>query len=411
MATFAEVEDAVAALETAVAGLDAACVPPADAARLVAAFVKGERVCGAGKALCATRVADSKIWRDEGQRSPGAWLAKQAGTTITDADATIETARRMEDLAGLDEAYRCGRVSDVQAKEIASAAAGSPDAEAELLELAATDTLVGLRDACRRVKATGAADELARHRAMRARRCFRTWTDAEGMGRGELRMLPEQLAWLRGRLEPFEATIFKAARAEGRRESYDAYRLDALLTMAEAASCDGNDAPAGVAGASTTRRGPATKAIVLVDHAALVRGHAEPGERCEIAGVGPVPVAVVKEMLGDAFLAAVVTDGVDVYNVAHLGRPVTAHQRTALQVRDPECVVPGCHVRDGLEIHHTRDWCTTKKTRLEHLARPCHFHHDLITYEGYRLEGKPGDWHLMTPGGREITGGPDRAPP
>jgi hypothetical protein len=39
-------------------------------------------------------------------------------------------------------------------------------------------------------------------------------------------------------------------------------------------------------------------------------------------------------MMADAFLAAVVTDGVDVRSVVHLGRNDTAHQRTALEVRD-----------------------------------------------------------------------------
>jgi hypothetical protein len=64
--------------------------------------------------------------------------------------------------------------------------------------------------------------------------------------------------------------------------------------------------------------------------------------------VGRVPVPVVRSRLDDAFLSAVVTHGVDVSTVAHLGRHPTAHQRTALQVRDPECVVEGCHVRVGL---------------------------------------------------------------
>ena len=37
-------------------------------------------------------------------------------------------------------------------------------------------------------------------------------------------------------------------------------------------------------------------ASALIDHTALIRGHTEPGEKCEIAGVGPVPVATVKAM-------------------------------------------------------------------------------------------------------------------
>ena len=330
MATLAQVEAAVATLQSVVEQFDAACLRPADASRFVTAFVAGERICSAGKSLAAKRVAESNVWKRAGERSAGSWLAKQAGTTISDADAALETARRMEDLAGLDKAFRTGRVSETQAKEIASAAANSPDAEGQLLELAQGDTLAGLRDACRQVKARS-DNELARHRAIHRRRCFRTWTDADGVGRGDLRLLPEDLAQLRAELDAFESDVFKQARAEGRREPFDAYRADALLAMAKAA---GAARRGEFATGKNGSKSPPAKLIVHIAHSALIRGWPEAGECCEIAGVGPVPVATVRAMLADAFLAAVVTDGVDVYNVAHLGRAVTAAQRTALQVRD-----------------------------------------------------------------------------
>ena len=87
-----------------------------------------------------------------------------------------------------------------------------------------------------------------------------------------------------------------------------------------------------------------------------------------MAGGGPVPVRVVRSLLDDAFVTAVVSDGVDVSTVAHLGRRPTAHQRSALEVRDPECVVGGCHVRVGLEIDHVEPWSATRVTKLD--ARP-----------------------------------------
>src|SRR6202035_3550032 len=134
-----------------------------------------------------------------------------------------------------------------------------------------------------------------------------------------------------------------------------------------------------------------------VDHGALVRGWAEPGETCEVAGVGPIPVATAQAMMADAFLGAVVTDGVDVYTVAHLGRSVTAHQRTALEVRDRECVVEGCHVTRHLEIDHVDGWAATGITKLDRLARLCHFHHAQKTYDVYQLQGSPGHWQWIPP--------------
>ena len=49
--------------------------------------------------------------------------------------------------------------------------------------------------------------------------------------------------------------------------------------------------------------------IVRVDAAALMRGHPVDGEVVEIAGVGPVPVSAVRELLPEALVAVVVTKG------------------------------------------------------------------------------------------------------
>ena len=118
----------------------------------------------------------------------------------------------------------------------------------------------------------------------------------------------------------------------------------------------GAGVPTGV-GQSTTRPGPATgrrpaprpptaTVHVRVDHAALVRGHVEPGELCEIPGVGPIPVEVARRLAVDSVLNVLVTDGVDVTTVAHSGRTIPAALRRALVERDPECVVPGCDTRE-----------------------------------------------------------------
>ena len=152
-------------------------------------------------------------------------------------------------------------------------------------------------------------------------------------------------------------------------------------------------------GDSASRSGPAATASIIIDHAAMVRGYPLAGETCEIAGVGPVPVAVAKSMMTNATLAAVITNGVDVYTVAHLGRTVTAHQRTALEVRDRHCVVPGCAVTRHLEIDHVDGWANTHTTKLDTLARLCHFHHHQKTYDGYQLQGHPGHWQWTPPNG------------
>ena len=88
---------------------------------------------------------------------------------------------------------------------------------------------------------------------------------------------------------------------------------------------------------------------------------------------------------------------------------MTAHQRTALEVRDRHCVVPGCHQTGHLEIDHVDGWAQTGITKLDRLARLCHFHHAQKTYDGYRLEGTPGHWTWTPPDDTQVE--PQARPP
>jgi hypothetical protein len=102
--------------------------------------------------------------------------------------------------------------------------------------------------------------------------------------------------------------------------------------------------------------------------------------------------------LPDAFVKLLVTDGVDVSTVCHVGRTVSAHLQSALEERDPHCVVPGCDVALGLENHHgDTPLANCGTSTLAGLARVCAWHHDVIAYEGYELVGGPGRWEMPAP--------------
>jgi len=135
---------------------------------------------------------------------------------------------------------------------------------------------------------------------------------------------------------------------------------------------------------------------VRVDHEALVRGHLEPGEVCEIPGIGPIPVEVARRLAADSILSVLVTDGVDVTAVSRSDRTIPAAVRRALIERDQVCVVPGCEVRDALENDHVHEFGRGGPTALDNLARLCHWHHYLKTHQRYRLE-RVGDGWTWTP--------------
>lgn len=141
------------------------------------------------------------------------------------------------------------------------------------------------------------------------------------------------------------------------------------------------------------------KILVHIDWDALVRGFPVEGEVSEVPGVGPVPVAAVRAMMatGDAFLAAVVTRGVDVATVAHLGRRPTAYQATALEWTNPICSVAGCNVTEGLQTDHRLDWSRSRITLLRLLDRLCAYHHRLKTVEGWALVAGAGKRDFVGP--------------
>ena len=72
----------------------------------------------------------------------------------------------------------------------------------------------------------------------------------------------------------------------------------------------------------------------------------------KVAGLGPVPVDAVRALMPDAFIAAVVTKGRDVINVAHLGRGVNAHQRTAIEAIGLRCSNRACNQTIALQMDH-----------------------------------------------------------
>lgn len=83
--------------------------------------------------------------------------------------------------------------------------------------------------------------------------------------------------------------------------------------------------------------------------------------------------------------------------MAHAGRSIPAHLRTALDIRDPKCIVPHCPVRHGLQRDHRDPWSATRDTSLENMARLCRWHHYMKSHLGYRYRGGPGTWQWIPP--------------
>ena len=108
-------------------------------------------------------------------------------------------------------------------------------------------------------------------------------------------------------------------------------------------------------------KGTSTRAdvVFVCSLDAYRRGKTEGGELCHVIGGGPVSVSEVRDaVVNDAFVKAVVTDGVTISTVKHFGRRMSTELRTALELGPPAtldgavCVEDGCDRRYGLELDH-----------------------------------------------------------
>jgi hypothetical protein len=380
---FAEVRTAVATLEALARELDPAVFDGRDAAELLEEFGRGERLCAAAKALLARRVDESGVWRDRGHRSAAHWVAEATGETVGAATRALETARALDDLPETDAAFRAGELSGTQAAEIAIAAGADPEAETALLETAAGTSVKGLRDRCRQVRAGAEEDDRAWARRLHNKRRAHDWTEPDGAYCLSARMAPDAGARFSSAWKAHIDRIFADARLAGRREPRAAYAADALVALASEGPCK------------------PVEVHVTVDSAALARGHTDPGERCEIRGVGPAPVTTARALLDDARVSVLAREGDDVTAVSSPKRTIPAKLRRALEARYPTCGVKACASDQFLEIDHVVPIEHHGPTELNNLWRICTHHHALKTHGGWTVIGENGDRDLVPPDGRD----------
>jgi hypothetical protein len=394
-----EATDAADVVARMMAGYDPALVSASDAMALVKVFNRIKWLGAAGEMLSAGRVSETELWRGKGHRSAANWMAGETGVGVVDAVRVLETAKALEHAEATADAFKAGELSPRQAQVIAETAAEVPGAERELLAAADRLTIRELEDKAKRLARAGSVESDA-DRAARARsqRVLRTWVEGD-LGCGLWKLPLAQHARVMAAINDEKDCIFNDARRDGVRESAEAYGADALVAMAEKAT--------GASGATVgDGRGSAgdVKVIVRVDHSALVRGEVEPGEICEIAGLGPVDLETVRGWVeGDAFKVAIATEGVDIRSIVHLGRQPIELQRTALQWQTAGgCAIEGCSSTARLEIDHVAEWSATGRTTLDELARVCGHHHDLKTHNGYRFGpiGDNGKRPLIAPDAR-----------
>jgi hypothetical protein len=391
-----------------------------DAVVLVGVFARGKKLCAAGETLSAHRADECQAHLRTGHRTAAEWLTSVTGASPGEAVDQLKLGQALSDQPAVEEALRKGALTPSRATLVSEAAKVNPSKEADLVRGAEGDTFRQLRERCLKATAEGrSAEDAERHRrALHARRRCRTFTDTDGAFRIDALFAPEAGARLKAALEAQADRFFDQARRQGRVETPDAYRADALLALvtgsgiltpkgrAKDGPWGGMDRPRGrtdpegpdASGGPERTPDPKATLFVQVGLQTLRRGQVQPGECCEIPGVGPVPVEYARGLLGTALVELFITDGVDVSTVYSAGRHIPRRVYSALMQRDPTCVVPGCDARLGLENDHwVVEFAKGGLASMDNVARVCRHHHQLRTHRGFQLLGGPGKWRWVPP--------------
>jgi hypothetical protein len=373
-------------LQRCVADLDAGQLDGGEAMEMCARFAQVERLGAAGRLVTAERVKVTEAWRRGGSRTAADWVARNTGSDPERAKDGLETAGRLAECPIVAGAIRAGRLSEAQAQVIVDAVAVRPDVEERLVEFARSNSLRRLREECRRLK-NADASAAEEYQKVHAGRALKTWFGRDGAFCGSFRITADTGAAFMAAVEERKAKHVKAARREERREPFEAYAADALVELVTEDR-----------GGARRATSPKHMVIVHVAYEAITRGALADGEVCEISGVGPVPLEVVRSLASDSILRVLVTKGGQPMAVTPGVRTIPRALRLLIEARDRTCVVPGCDVKLGVQIDHRKPFSQLGPTDLENCGLLCKRHHDMKTYLGYVLaRAADGSWTFTPP--------------
>ena len=291
------VGQAVDLLRAATSRVDIDGLDPAEVTVLHRLLVDVEQLASGSRTRLARRLHDTHEWRQQGHRTPAAWLAEQTGTSLTQAKETIATSEDLPQLPTVDDALKAGKLSKDQTKAVLPGARTSPEAEKDLVAKATGGA--DIRDVRRQSREHVAAadpDPEATRRRHHRQRFLRNWIDDEGRWNALIQGPADKGAELKAAIKAYRDKFFREANKAGKPEQTEAYDFDALF----AALANGGKGKG---------RGRERTVIGVVDVAALRRGKLQPGDTCRINGVGPVALSAITDLLGSATVKLLLKEG------------------------------------------------------------------------------------------------------
>ena len=339
----------------------------------------------------------------DGDGSLGDWAARQAKTSKDAAARKAAKAKRMAKAEKVARAAAEGRLSTEQADRLASARNDSNadrfDArEDELIAKAEASLDDAIRTADEFKAETGESAQDRADRLWRGRKAS-AWTDADGVVQGRQSIPGDAGAECKLTFEAFVQREFDN-RPKGDPRTAEQVRADAFIAYDHAARAWlGLDEPAKAARCQVE---------VLVRYEDLV-GDQIADWAGEILQTGqPLTGHAIRRLCCDADIVRLVTQGdSQIIDIGRKTRTIPVPTRRAVEARDGHrCTYPGCHSRDGLQVHHLKHWAELGATDLDNLACLCWRHHRLAHEGGWDVTfDKPTQRTIWTaPDGRRLIG-------
>lgn len=345
---------------------DARLYEGVDALAIAEELAIAEKMCAAARARFAARAAACGAHKSAGHTDAADWLARAMGTSLAAARDALDVGSSLDECPQTAEALAAGRLSLAQAKETTATERDHPGSETELLGVAARGGLRSLQDAALAKRLESRSfDQIQAER--RAARSVKTWRDNLGMVNLHAVLAPEVGLAIINRLEHETRRRWRdAGGAAGAVTTFEQHAADAFVAM--------------INGEAGGGKGPTDLAIVC-NLDAWRRGHTHPGEPCHLIGGGPIPVELARELADDAFLKAVIHDGVAIHTVKHFGRHIPAEVRTALDLGAPpqfagrRCAEAGCDRALNIDWDHHQPLAAGGATEYANLQGLCGRHH------------------------------------
>ena len=328
------------------------------------------------------------------------WLSWQCGIGAVAAREKVRTARALESLPKIAEAFGEGRLSYSKVRALTRVA--TAETEEELLHIALKGTVAHVERTVRGFRRVVRRLERDEAGAIHERRYLNCRRDSDGSVRLDARLAPEVGEML---LKALEAAHAELETRDGEKETGGAADVSAE-TPARSVSQRRADALEHIlgrflAGKCSTSAAGAHEVTVHIAHDALRdvpessgaefdNGRSVAVETARRLGCGGALVGVVEGAQGEPLA------------VGRRTRTVPPAIRRALRVRDGGCRFPGCDRSRFTHAHHIKHWADGGETALGNLVTLCSFHHRQVHEGGFGVRINESDIEFLHPDGRVI---------